>query len=270
MSMSYDLKKWLIDNKFGKFAKKLYQFGIESMNDLRLLITEDIIEDLCGKNGIKMTIIYRRKFIKKVLEYNKSNNNRRGSQSGDLDEFGSLLMQSISKKSIEHKYKFKYEMEAVNQLTKRIQQTTKSIRITKKLQSEIEQQTKIVKENIVSDFDELIRIIAMRKKEILSAIDTKQKITIDRLDEQYKNICETAKTLLITQQSVSPQIRESEPSQERKQDIIEQIESCFEECDKYTPLNYSYVTKNDIKYENGNAKDCKYYGKLIYNDEQLV
>ena len=121
-----------------------------------------MIEDLCGKDGVKMTIIYRRKFIKKVLEYNKSTKTK-ASDTG-LGGFGTLLIQSISPKTEEkEKYKFEYEMEAVHALTKRIQQTTKSIRMTKKLQSEIEEQKKTVKQNII-DFDELIKIIAIERR----------------------------------------------------------------------------------------------------------
>ena len=243
-------------------------YGIESLNDLRLLVNEEMIEDLCGQNGVKMTIIYRRKFIKKVLEYNKSTKAK--AMDTDLGGFGTLLMQSISQKTEEkEKYKFKYEMEAVQALTKKIQQTTKSIRMTKKLQSEIEEQKKTVKQNIIDDFDELIKIIAIRKKELLTTIDTNHKITQQKLDEQHRNICETAKTLLLTQQIISPQIRESEPSEERKQDVIEQIQSCFEECDKYTPNDYMYVLKNNMKYESGKNVNLKHYGKLLHNDEQL-
>eukprot|EP00486_Rosalina_sp_Unknown_P014928 CAMPEP_0201596204 /NCGR_PEP_ID=MMETSP0190_2-20130828/192964_1 /ASSEMBLY_ACC=CAM_ASM_000263 /TAXON_ID=37353 /ORGANISM="Rosalina sp." /LENGTH=471 /DNA_ID=CAMNT_0048056471 /DNA_START=16 /DNA_END=1431 /DNA_ORIENTATION=+ len=187
MAMTFDLKKWLIDNKFDKFASKLYHFGIESMKDLRLLMNEDMIEDLCGKNGVKMTIIYRRKFIKKVLAHNRSTTKNRSTDT-DLGGFGSLLMQSISPKKEQHK--FQYEMEAVQALTKRIQQTTKSIQITKKLQSEIEEQTKTVKQNVIDDFDELIKVIAIRKKQLLNTIDTNHKITSDRLDEQYKLLYE--------------------------------------------------------------------------------
>ena len=61
-------------------------------------------------------------------------------------------MQSISHHSKEKKqHKFEYEMEAVQALTKRIQQTTKSIQITKKLQSEIEEKTKTIKQNVISE-----------------------------------------------------------------------------------------------------------------------
>ena len=251
--MSYDLKKWLIDNKFDRFAVKLYQFGLESMDDLRLLVTEQIIEDLCGKNGVKMTIIFRRKFIKKVLLFNN----------------GQIVNNKRSKKR-ETTKQFKHEMEAVHALTNKLRETTNCIQITKKIQSQMEKNTKEIKEAIVSDFDELIKVLAMRKKQILQSVDTKHKIVMDRLQEQHQNISETAKNLLIAKQGISKEISEKEQGEERRDSVIDLVACCFAECDKYTPSGYSFVKKAEMKYDAGQSAQIKGYGKLTFNDEQLV
>merc|ERR1712130_290502 len=123
------------------------------------------------------------------------------------------------------------------------------------------------KENIVSDFDELIKVFAMRKKQILQTIDTKHKLTVNRLEDQYKNICQTAKTLIIAKEGISQQIRDSEPGKERQSDVIDLVESTLEECNKYTPTNYSYVLKAELKYNQGDNTQIKNYGKVLFNEE---
>eukprot|EP00483_Globobulimina_turgida_P012720 UN12743 len=93
---------------------------------------------------------------------------------------------------------------------------------------------------------------------------------MDRLGEQNRNICQTAKTLIITQQGTHKQMIENDASEERTNEVIDLIESTFEECDKYTPIQYDYVLKASFKYNAGNSAQIKNYGKLIFNDEQLV
>ena len=155
-------------------------------------------------------------------------------------------------------------------LSARIQTATTSIRTTKRVQSEMDDNVKRAKESVEKDFDELIKVLAMRKKQMLRAIDLRHNNNKELLDAQYSNILETAKTLLMTQQLLSPQIRESEFNAERNEDVMQQVEVCFEECDKYTPADYHYVTTADFKYDTGDSQLLQNYGALRFNGEQLV
>ena len=307
--MSYELKQWLNIHKFGRFAAKLHQFsdsqfiprelfrgsipsrtflidihsttsismGIESMADLKLLVTEEMMEDLCGKQHVGMTIIYRRKFMKRVSELNadrirnyKRNRQRHPTKHEDQrPSFESFILNAIDGPSANSRM-FGGEGQAVEALSARIQDATTSIRTTKRVQSEMEDNVKRAKESVEKDFDELIRVLAMRKKQMLRAIDLRHSINKELLDAQYSNILESAKVLLMTQQLLSPQIRESEFDAERNEDVMQQVEVCFEECDKYTPADYHYVTSTDFQYQAGDSNLLQKYGALRFNGEQLV
>eukprot|EP01084_Bolivina_argentea_P115476 205337_1 len=257
MPMSFELKKWLTDNKFDRFIAKLYHYGLETMKDLRLLSTEDIIEDLSGANHVKMTIIYRRKFIKKVLELNRK---RRKKESEEHVELFPMNEQK----------QYESETQAVQALTVNIKQATKSMRMNKQIQSDIEENVKTVRNKIVADFDELIKAIALRKKQLLQTLDAQHQMSVNKVEDQYTNICQTAKTLLITQQGISQYVKGSEPSAARKEDVIDLVESCFTECEKYTPKDHTYVVKADFKYNEGSNAQINSYGKLMFDGEQLV
>ncbi len=62
-----ELKAWLEGNKFGQFFDKLFDCGVESLDDLRILESEADVTELAGPQGINMGVVFRRKFIKAVL-----------------------------------------------------------------------------------------------------------------------------------------------------------------------------------------------------------
>jgi len=262
MQMTHDLKQWLKQHKFDKFAAKLYHYGVESMDDLRLLSTEDIIEELCGKNGVQMTIIYRRKFIQQIMALNTTNAFNRN----DGDDESRRQYADVSQ--------FKYETQAVQALASRMQAVTTTLRATKQLQSETEKQTTAMKQSVMQDFDALIKMIALRKKRILQAIDTRHNITVRRLQEQYTSLSETAVCLLQTKQCIAPQIKETKASEERTEFVIDTVQSCFEQCDKHTPSDFDYLLQNDLIYEQGSNETMdetlEAFGKVIFNEEQIV
>ncbi|ETO17105.1 hypothetical protein RFI_20227 [Reticulomyxa filosa] len=67
-----ELKDWLEENKFGQFFEKMYDVGVEQLDDLRALRTENDVIELAGPSGINMGIIFRRKFIRAVLSLSES------------------------------------------------------------------------------------------------------------------------------------------------------------------------------------------------------
>jgi len=62
------LRAWLDSQGFGKFEDKLRECGVESLDDLRMLKTEDEIMELASANRMNMGVVFRRKFIKAVLD----------------------------------------------------------------------------------------------------------------------------------------------------------------------------------------------------------
>eukprot|EP01083_Nonionella_stella_P013732 38628_1 len=119
------------------------------------------------------------------------------------------------------------------------------------------------------DPDYSLDCMAFIYKQVLQTLDAQHKMNVNKVEDQYTNICQTAKTLLITQQGISQYVKGSEPSAARKEDVIDLVESCFRECDKYTPKDHSYV-KADFKYNEGTNAQINSYGKLMFDGEQLV
>merc|ERR1712129_126103 len=163
-----------------------------------------------------------------------------------------------------------HEMEAVNALTNKLKETTNSIQMTKRIQNKMELDTKRAKDTIVADFDALIRALALRKKQILASVDGKHKIVMNRLREQRENISESAKVLLTAKQGITRQMKGKEQSAERRENVIDLVSGCLDECDKYIPNGYAFVEKAEMKYDAGELERMKAYGKLTFNEEQLV
>ncbi|ETO08363.1 hypothetical protein RFI_29026 [Reticulomyxa filosa] len=73
MAQTQALKEWLESNKFGQFYEKMCESGVETLDDLRVLQTENEIMELAGPSGINMGVVFRRKFMRAVLNLSQPN-----------------------------------------------------------------------------------------------------------------------------------------------------------------------------------------------------
>merc|ERR1711933_150390 len=101
--------------------------------------------------------------------------------------------------------------------------------------------------------------------QILQSVEVTHKNGMNRLNEQRDKMNESAKSLLIAKQGISQQINKSKQSKERKENIIDLVSICFEECSNIVPSDYNFVKDVTMKYSKGQSALIKNYGKLMLN-----
>jgi len=194
-----ELKTWLKTQGCDKFEDKLRECGVETLDDLRVLTTEDEIMELAGTDGINMGVVYRRKFVKAVLDlkglkptqdYNdtKTEPNDEQQTTSDINASNDVLTQKNTKGMS------KKEEKALTELVQTIKShTTKLKKKTKEELTKVQKQNEDCRNEMISTFDKAMGTLLSRRKTLEQMIQMAHDECTKKLSTQIEELQSSAK-----------------------------------------------------------------------------
>jgi len=255
------LRTWLDSQGFGKFEDKLRDCGVGTLDDLRVLKSEDEIMELAGGNGINMGVVFRRKFIKAVLDLKdadirveidtkiepsetntKSNNDANGNNNVPNPK-------SMSRK----------EEKALTELVQNIKTHTTKLKKTKEELTKTQKQSEDSKTEMVATFDKAMETLLVRRKSLEQMLQMAHDECSNKLTAQITVLQSSAKKLLLAQKELQNKLRDTPPSSDRETTIINGVNEALNDVPK------SELDTMDIIFTQGEPELCTFieqYGTI--------
>jgi len=250
-----ELKDWLEANKFGQFFEKMYESGVETLDDLRVLQTESEVMELAGPSGINMGVVFRRKFIRAVLSLSGSKmaatpaddtpndktplvNNTTTSNELAIEKSPSVVVDTpadetpsaTSPRDNKSKGLTRPEQQALNELVSTIKGHTHQLRTARDDLSNVKKQADEARQKITDVFDKAMGVLLMRRKQLENALNLAETETTENLKQRVIDFQASAKNLLKCKQTIEEQFKTAPSGSERQQLVTNLVDSSLRAC----------------------------------------
>jgi len=226
-----ELKEWLEGNKFGQFFEKMYESGVETLDDLRALQTENDVVELAGPAGINMGVVFRRKFIRAVLSLNP-NYTDGADQTSDPAKNNSNVLTNNAMENGDSKTQgiSKPEQQSLNTLVTTIKEHTDQLRASRDDLASVKKQAEEAKQKLAELFDQAMGVLVVRKKHLENSLNSTETQTSDTLKQRTNDLQNSAKTLLKCKQTIEQQFKTTPEGVERQQFVTSSVETALQRC----------------------------------------
>jgi len=180
-----ELKDWLESNKFGQFFEKMYESGVETLNDLRVLKTENDIMELVGPSGINMGVIFRRKFIRLVLSLSEQVDGTSSMTNGN--DTGTNSKQKKNNSTAE------VEQQALNDVMTTLKDHTEQLKVSREDLASVKKQVEETRKMIAELFDKAMGVLLVRRKNLENSINSIEAETTETLKKRVNDLQNSAK-----------------------------------------------------------------------------
>ncbi|ETO31562.1 hypothetical protein RFI_05557 [Reticulomyxa filosa] len=186
-SQTQELKGWLENNKFGQFFQKMYESGVETLDDLHALQTENDVMALAGSTGVNMSIMFRKKFVRCVLELSSASSTN-----------GNYTTETLNQDdpTEETRGLSKAEQKALTDLTSAIKEHSVQLKTTRDDLANIKKQAEDLRQKISELFDKAMGVLLVRRKHLENSINLKETERTEMLQKRIDDFQKSAKNLL--------------------------------------------------------------------------
>jgi len=255
-----ELKDWLETNKFGQFFEKMYESGVETMDDLRVLQTESEVMELAGPSGINMGVVFRRKFVRAVLNLSggttKSSMNllqteepvadkpsqpptKQPTKTESNDKSPSALVDPaiendanapVSPRENKAKGLTRAEQQALNELVGTIKGHTQQLRTSRDDLTNVKKQAEDARQKLTELFDKAMGVLLSRRKQLENALNLAETETTENLKQRVLDLQASARNLLKCKQTIEEQFKTAPSGTERQQFVTNSVEESLKAC----------------------------------------
>jgi len=240
-----ELKTWLDGLGFGKFEDKLRECGVESLDDLRVLKTEDEVMELAGADGINMGVVFRRKFIKAVLDLKglentmddldsktEPNNDQSATQDVTSNNSATTANNNASTQKRNSKGMSRKEEKALTELVQTIKSHTTKLKKTKEELAKIQKQNEDSRNEMIATFDKAMGTLLSRRKSLEQMIQMAHDECTKKLTTQIEDLQASAKKLLVCQKDIQTKFRDTQQSPDRETTVVNNVTQYLSEVPK--------------------------------------